>query len=373
MRRMAASSWSPQSQRSDPKMSPVRHSECTRTSTSAVAGDGAHREHDVLGAVEGRLEDRHLEDAVRRRDRHGRPLDPPHLGLDPAAVAIRSAMEIMSRPCSAANRASSGRPGHAGAPLVDDLADDPDRLQAGEAGEIDGRLRVADPLEDASRRARSGNTCPGRARSSGVVIGSASARIVVHRSNPEMPVVVWWRRSTLTVNAVPIRSVLVATMGGSASSSARAASMGTQMSPRRVLDEERELLGRRLLRRHDEVALVLTVLVVDDHDDLPPADGVDGVVHPIPGGAGGPPAIVGEVLAGGHGSPRVGRGATGPRSSSVVAVTPPDPHFPARSAQLPGDYAAGGRHPGRGSWRNRLATPGTPGRDVDPVHSRRQP
>ena len=44
------------------------------------------------------------------------------------------------------------------------------------------------------------------------------------------------------------------------------------------MQEERDLVGRGELGRHDEVALVLAVLVVDDDDDLAAADGGDGVL-----------------------------------------------------------------------------------------------
>ncbi len=44
---------------------------------------------------------------------------------------------------------------------------------------------------------------------------------------------------------------------------------------RGVPEEERDRLGRGELGRHDEVALVLAVLVVDDDDDLAPPDGGD--------------------------------------------------------------------------------------------------
>ena len=44
------------------------------------------------------------------------------------------------------------------------------------------------------------------------------------------------------------------------------------MTPGRVGDEERDRLGRRRFGGHDEVALVLAVLVVDDDDHLAPAD-----------------------------------------------------------------------------------------------------
>ncbi len=44
----------------------------------------------------------------------------------------------------------------------------------------------------------------------------------------------------------------------------------------RVADHERHLLGRHLLRRDDEVAFVLAVLVVDHDDELAASHGVDG-------------------------------------------------------------------------------------------------
>ena len=47
---------------------------------------------------------------------------------------------------------------------------------------------------------------------------------------------------------------------------------------RRVADDERELLGGHVLRRHDQVALVLTVFVVDEHHHLAAADRCDHVV-----------------------------------------------------------------------------------------------
>ena len=46
-----------------------------------------------------------------------------------------------------------------------------------------------------------------------------------------MPVVVPWRTSTLTVNAVRMRSVLSATISGRSSSRARSAVIGAQMTP----------------------------------------------------------------------------------------------------------------------------------------------
>src|SRR3954447_4634203 len=73
--------------------------------------------------------------------------------------------------------------------------------------------------------------CPGRARSSGRVASSSNACTVVDRSAAEMPVVVPWRASTDTVNAVRWLSVLSATISGRRSSSRRRPSTGMQITP----------------------------------------------------------------------------------------------------------------------------------------------
>ena len=46
-----------------------------------------------------------------------------------------------------------------------------------------------------------------------------------------------------------------------------------------MADEERDRLGRRELGGHDQVAFVLSVLVVDDNDDLAALDGRNGVFN----------------------------------------------------------------------------------------------
>ena len=48
--------------------------------------------------------------------------------------------------------------------------------------------------------------------------------------------------------------------------------------PRSVVEEEGDLLGRGVLGRHDEVALVLAIGVVDHDHHLALADGGDGVL-----------------------------------------------------------------------------------------------
>src|SRR5581483_4674907 len=72
---------------------------------------------------------------------------------------------------------------------------------------------------------------PGRLKSSGPVLRSMSARMVVARSAAEMPVLVPALASTETVNAVRWLSVLSATISGMRSSSSRAPTTGRQITP----------------------------------------------------------------------------------------------------------------------------------------------
>ena len=116
---------------------------------------------------------------------------------------------------------------------------------------------------------------PGRARSSGCVAGSTSARTVSARSYAEVPVVTPRLASTVTVKAVPIGAVLSATIMLMRSSSRRSPGHGNADQAAPVLGHEVDGLGRHSVGRHDEIALVLPVLVVDDDDHLALADLVD--------------------------------------------------------------------------------------------------
>jgi hypothetical protein len=87
------------------------------------------------------------------------------------------------------------------------------------------------------------------------VSGSTSARAVSDRSRAEIPVVVPCRSLSLGVALHHERQVeLVGPFCGE---------RGTDQA-RRVAHEERHGLRRGVLRGDDEIALVLTVLVVDD-------------------------------------------------------------------------------------------------------------
>src|SRR5262245_62295407 len=77
-------------------------------------------------------------------------------------------------------------------------------------------------------RARRGETCPGRARSDGLVAGLIAAITVAARSAAEMPVPAPFR-SMGTQNAVPNVVVLELTASGTSSSSRRATVMERQI------------------------------------------------------------------------------------------------------------------------------------------------
>ena len=147
MRFMAWSSWMPQSQRSEPNTSPVRHSLCTRTSTSSSPCTAPLHHGHVLLAVEHRLVDVAGEVAPLGGDAGlGDALD-QLLGLAPVADELgdRDQQQVVLL----AELDEVGDPGHR-AVVVDDLAQHAGGVEAGHAGQVDGGLGVAGPLEHAA-------------------------------------------------------------------------------------------------------------------------------------------------------------------------------------------------------------------------------
>ena len=88
--------------------------------------------------------------------------------------------------------------------------------------------------------------------------------------------VVPWRASTDTVNAVRCALGVVGHHQREPQLVEALALDRHADHAARVADHERHRLGRHLLGRHDEVALVLAVGVVDDDHELTPLDGGDG-------------------------------------------------------------------------------------------------
>ena len=98
------------------------------------------------------------------------------------------------------------------------------------------------------------------------------------RSCALVPVVVPCRQSIETVNAASCPPVVSVTICGMPSSSRRHAAHGRHTMPRPWVTMKLTASGVARLGRHDEVALVLAVGVVDDQDDLAGPDVVDGLL-----------------------------------------------------------------------------------------------
>ena len=177
--------------------------------------------------------------------------------------SIRSAIEISFRPCSAREADQLGQPRHR-AVLVHHLADHAGREQPGEPCEVDRRLRVAGAPEHAALFGAQREDVPGPGQSSASVSGSTIARTVAARSRALVPVVTPGRASTDTVNAVSSLRCCRRPSAGSRARRAASRPPACRSTPRPCRDHEVDRLGRHLLRRHDEVALVLAIGVVDD-------------------------------------------------------------------------------------------------------------
>ena len=145
-----------------------------------LAGDLALDERDVVLAGQHLAERDGGEVAVggRQPDR-GHPLD-QLLGAAPVLDQVLDRDHL--DPVPLAVRDQVGDAGHRPV-LVHDLADDAGRVQAGQAGEVDGRLGLARALQDAAAGSRaSGKTWPGWTRSCGPFVGSIATWIVCARS-----------------------------------------------------------------------------------------------------------------------------------------------------------------------------------------------
>ena len=132
--------------------------------------------------------------------------------------SIRSAILTIGRPCLRENSTQVGHARHL-AVVAHDLADDAGRLAAGEARQIDRTLGVPRAHEHAAPPRAQREHVPRVTRSSGPASRATATRIVSDRSRAEMPVVVPWRASTLTVNAVWRGERLSADIIGSPSAS----------------------------------------------------------------------------------------------------------------------------------------------------------
>jgi len=178
---------------------------------------------------------------------------------------------------------------HLRAVLGHELAEHAGGGEAGEPGEVDGGLGVAGPLQHAALPGDERGDVAGAGQ-----VGAAGGRV-----------------DQAADGAGPVRGGdpgggAVAEVDGHGEGGAHA--LGVDRDHERqvelpgpvgrdrgadeaagVADEEGDGLRGGVLGGHDEVALVLPVLVVGDHDDLAPGDGVDGLGN---GGVGGHGAAI---------------------------------------------------------------------------------
>ncbi len=269
----ACSSCSPQSQSSEWKTSPVRHSEWTRTSTFSAPSTSPADERDVRLAGQLLAERDRRELAVRGRQ--------PNRGaaLDELLVAAAVLDEVGDgdhlQPVPLAVGDEVGDAGHRPV-VVHDLADDAGRVEAGEAGEVDRRLGLADALEHAARpRAQRAARGRGWTRSDGFASGEIATWIVWLRSAAEMPVVMPSRASIVDGERGAERRLALVGIRRRPSSSARSSVRQRQICPRPWVAMKLIASGVANCAAIDEVALVLAVGVVDDDHEAAFADLLD--------------------------------------------------------------------------------------------------
>ncbi len=154
-----------------------------------------------------------------------------------------------------------------GAVVVHDLADDAGRVEPGETRDVDRRLGMAGAHQHAAVARHQRKDVPGRHDDrSGPLLGSIAVAMVRARSGAEMPVVTPSRASIETVKAVRRREAFCCGMSGSLSCSTRCLGQGEADQAAAVLGHEVDDFRRRHLRRDDEIALVLAILVVDENE-----------------------------------------------------------------------------------------------------------
>src|SRR4051812_19137023 len=171
----------------------------------------------------------------------------------------------MTRSCRSQNRIRSGTraivPSSLRISQITPAGDQPARLARSTAASVWPRRSRTPPA-----RARSGKTCPGTAKSSRRVRGSMAALIVCARSWAEIPVVRPRPFTSIdTVKAVPPTASLVRHLIKAQLVEPLFAHRETDETPP-VGRHEVDGLRRDRVRRHQEIALVLAVDVVDDDD-----------------------------------------------------------------------------------------------------------
>jgi hypothetical protein len=232
-----------------------------------------HEGH-VLFAVEQRFV--HVAGEVAPRGRHPRLGDPPDELLVLAAVLDQLGDADHQQTVFLAELHQVGNPCHR-AVVVDDLAQHAGRVEARQARQVDGCLGVSGPLEHAALGisqwedvAGPGEVgCPCR-RVGERVEGGGPVRSRDARGGARYEIHAVGEGRAMALGVLPHHQgdvQLVEAIPGERRTD----------HTRGVAHEERDVLGGRCLGRHDEVTLVLTILVVDHHHDLAPADRLHGL------------------------------------------------------------------------------------------------
>ena len=176
--RIASCSWSPQSQRHEPKMSPVAHDECTRVST------GSSSVHSPLVSATCSSPLLFCRNGVMRKSPHavGRSTVSPFSTMDSSRsrYSMSDAIEMILRPNFRAISVSCGRRAIVPSSFMISISAPAGCRPASRARSIAASVcpgRRSTPFW----RARSGLMCPGRPRSVARVAGSARARMVARR------------------------------------------------------------------------------------------------------------------------------------------------------------------------------------------------
>ena len=172
-----------------------------------------------------------------------------------------------------------GETRHAGLVLGDDLAQDAGRRQTGGSAQVDGGLRVPGPLEHAARPVAQGEDVTGAVEVVRPGVGVDEGR------NGGGPV----RGGDAGRRAVPVvdahREGGPLGLGVGRDHEGQVEGVGAFGQERDADDaggvgqKEGDVLGRGRLGGHDQVTLVLPVLVVHHDDHAQPAHGVDGLTY----------------------------------------------------------------------------------------------
>ena len=234
-----------------------------------VAGEVAHREGEVLQAVQLAAEHGQAEVAVGRGKVDA--LDALDQGFVGAAVGDEALDRADTQAVFTGEGDEVGQAGH-GAILADDFATDAGRLEAGQACEVDGRFGVAGAAEHPAGLRPQGEGVPGRdevgrrrrvvhqeldglgAVGGGDAGGDAGVGGAVHAQREGRG------ETVAAVHARRQRDAQAVEEG--------AVARGAEQ-PAGLADAEVDGLGGDLLGGHDEVALILALRVIHDDNELP--------------------------------------------------------------------------------------------------------